>query len=509
MRIALSLGLAWAWFIGPGTASAAVPLPELSAGRPPKITPDYSGIVIPPNIAPLNFVIREPGQSYRVRIFSRRGSPLEIASRKPSITLPLRSWGALLQANGGEEIYCHIATKDSQGHWLDYPAITNFIAPEAADNYLVYRWLKPLYNAYADLGIYQRDLRNYDVTEVLHNRVIDRDCLNCHTFLQNEPDRMVLQIRGRQHGKPMILVRTNTVAQVTQTAGYSSWHPSGRLLAFSANRFSQFFHTIGETREVFDAESDLKIYRVDSNRVVTPPVIALPKWLETWPAWSPDGKFLYFCRTPQLDKAHFREIRYDLLRVPYDIESDVWGQPETLVAARDTGLSAGEPRLSPDGRFLVFCLFDYGNFPVFQPSSDLYLMELATRRYRRLELNSPESDSWHCWSSNSRWLVFSSKRLDGLFARPFFSYVDEQGRCSKPFVLPQSDPAFYDSCLKTFNVPELIRHPIPISERELARAVVAPRLVLEPKVDSSPTATGSPVGKAQNEEDTRYQQVPR
>ncbi|MBM3837502.1 MAG: hypothetical protein FJ398_05995 [Verrucomicrobia bacterium] len=108
-------------------------------------------------------------------------------------------------------------------------------------------------------------------------------------------------------------------------------------------------------------------------------------------------------------------------------------------------------------------------------------MGLASRKYRRLDINSDQADSWHSWSSNSRWIVFSSKRRDGLFARPYFSYVDERGTFHKPFLLPQKDPAFYDSFIKTFNLPEFIRAPIRVTPAELARAIVAPRTVLKPK----------------------------
>ena len=137
--------------------------------------------------------------------------------------------------------------------------------------------------------------------------------------------------------------------------------------------------------------------------------------------------------------------------------------------------------MSPDGRFLLFCLSKYGHFPVYQPSSDLYVMDLNTRQYSRLDINSDQSDSWHSWSSNSRWIVFSSKRRDGLFARPYISHVDEQGTFHKPLLLPQQDPAFYDSFIKTFNLPELIREPIRIKPSELAQAIVAPKTVLTPK----------------------------
>ncbi|HWI58960.1 MAG TPA: hypothetical protein VNZ22_17175, partial [Bacillota bacterium] len=284
------------------------------------------------------------------------------------------------------------------------------------------------------------------------------------------------------------------------------WHPSGRLIAFSANKPSLMRHTLGETRDVFDARSDLRIYRVDSNAVVTPPAIALPERNETWPAWSPDGHYLYYCSAPMLSAEQFRKVRYDLMRIRYEIDCDQWGEPEVLLSAQESGLSAAQPKPSPDGRFLLFGLCKYGNFPIYQSNSDLHVIDLQTRQCRRLEINSEQADSWHCWSSNSRWIVFSSKRLDGLFARPFFSYVDEQGHFHKPFLLPQAEPEFYDSCLNTFNVPELIQGPVTIPEADLARAVLRPLKALTPS-DGSPPAASTPAEGKEGASDSGYRQA--
>jgi hypothetical protein len=318
----------------------------------------------------------------------------------------------------------------------------------------------------------------------LENKHTDGGCLNCHTFLNHRPDTFGLDTRGSAKSNPVLLVLSNQVARVDKTLGYLSWHPSGRLLAFSANKLSLFYHTRGETRDVFDARSNLGIYRIDSNTVVVPPALALPDRNATWPCWSPDGKYLYYCSGPRLPVEQFRQIRYDLMRISFDIGQDRWGEPEVLLSAQQSGGSAAQPKVSPDNRYVLFCLARYGNFPVYQPSSDLFVLDLQSRHCARLGLNSDQSDSWHCWSSNGRWIVFSSKRLDGLFARPFFSYVDEQGKFHKPFLLPQEDPAYYDTCLQTFNVPELVRGPVTVKESELSRAAREPTRVLVPAADS-------------------------
>ena len=86
-------------------------------------------------------------------------------------------------------------------------------------------------------------------------------------------------------------------------------------------------------------------------------------------------------------------------------------------------------------------------------------------------VNSDKSDTYHSWSSNSRWFVFASKRDDGLYGKPYFCYVDRQGRAHKPFCLPQKDPSFYDQCLKSFNAPELGRGPVPFSASDVKHAM--------------------------------------
>jgi hypothetical protein len=158
------------------------------------------------------------------------------------------------------------------------------------------------------------------------------------------------------------------------------------------------------------------------------------------------------------------------MKIRYDIDSDNWGEPEMVLSSEDTGLSILQPRPSPDGRFLLFCMCRYGGFPVYQPTSDLYMMNLETGDYSRLEINSDFSESWHSWSSNSRWIAFSSRRdTGGFFTRCYVSFVDKDGFAHKPFVLPQYDPNFYDSFLETISVPELIDGPIPFSAEVLTR----------------------------------------
>ena len=488
----------------PGAGGAADEEGLANAGRAPKLSPDYAHITIPPNIAPLNFKVEEPGTSYRAEFRSTKGQPLTVTSRNGAICIPLRPWHELVGANAGELLCCDVSVRDRQDRWSRFTTVTNLIAQEQIDPCLVYRLLKPLYSIYVNIGIYQRDLESFSERPVLENKHTGGGCLNCHTFLNHRPDTFALDTRGETNSHPTLLVLSNEVARVDKTLGYLSWHPSGRLLAFSANKFNLFYHTRGETRDVFDARSNLGIYRIDSNLVVVPPAIALPDRNETWPCWSPDGKYLYYCSGPRLPVEQFRQVRYDLMRISYDIAQDRWGQPEVLLSAQESGGSAAQPKISPDNRYVLFCLAKYGNFPAYQPNSDLFVFELESRRCRRLSVNSDQSDSWHCWSTNGRWIVFSSKRLDGLFTRPFFSYVTREGEFSKPFVLPQADPAFYESYLKTFNLPELVAGPIQVKESALARALLHPLKVLRPEGQTRPPDPDQPAVVRETEGQKQY-----
>ena len=238
-------------------------------------------------------------------------------------------------------------------------------------------------------------------------------------------------------------------------------------------------HGVGtEVREVYDRNSDLAVIDLRTGTVSSDPAIANPARLETFPCWSADGKYLYFCSAPNIWKdieasllQDYQKVKYDLMRVRYDVATNTWGKAEVVLAAADTGKSMVQPRVSPDGRYVLVCMCDHGAFPAFRAESDLYLVDTADRTYRRLEANSPRSESWHSWSSNSRWIVFASRRDTGLVTWPYICYVDASGHDHKPFLLPQQDPRFYDTRLKTYNLPELITGPVTVAENELLRTL--------------------------------------
>lgn len=480
--------------------------------RQPSIDPDYSDTVLPPNIAPTNFTIQDNGSHYIVEFSGENGTPISISSKSPNIDIPLTKWRALLEANRGGFITFTITVQNDKNTWRQFQPIHNKIAEHDIESHLAYRLIKPLYVYWDQMGLYQRDLTSFKETPIFLNRATADNCVNCHSFHDHNPDRFLFHMRASEVGTAMMLMfdgephRIDTSTPFNNATAYRAWHPNGELIAFSANTVKQFFHTVGENRDVYDKASDIVLYNIKTNTITTSPDIATVERMETYPEWSPDGKTLYFCVTDGLQvydeygEHPYAKIRYDLMRISYEAETNSWGEVELVVPANQLGLSVTHPKVSPDGKYVLFCMSGYGNFTIYKKDADLYLLDTETKEFRRLDmLNSDRSESYHAWSQDGRWIVFSSKRRDGLCARPYFSYLDENGNVAKPFVLPQKDPTFYQHFLKTYNIPEFINGPVKTRPQQIARAAwdkaSTIKAQLDPNVGSRQESPEEPMWK--------------
>ena len=225
--------------------------------------------------------------------------------------------------------------------------------------------------------------------------------------------------------------------------------------------------------EVFDAKSDLILYDMKTSEVSL--IAADPDLMETFPAWSPDGERLYYSVasypsgvTPENIKANLDRIRYDIVSRGFDPATRRVSDPDTVVSASAAGESALLPRISPDGRYLLYCKAPFGTFHIWHSESDLWMKDLATGDERPLSnANSEDADSYHTWSSNGRWIVFSSRRDDGSYTRPYIAYIDAQGRDAKAFVVPQESPQHYRDLMKSYNVPEFLVAPVRVTRQEI------------------------------------------
>lgn len=447
--------------------------------RVPAITPDYSGIMAPPNIAPLNFVINEPGEEYCAEISSNWGDAIAVTGYTPSLCIPIGKWKKLLNQNIGQPLRISIYVKDKFGAWRGYKPLYDTIAREPIDGYVTYRTLSYLYNFSTDLHIYERDLGSFIEKQLINSNNFAWGCCNCHTPKGGDPSTFVTQFRSKNFGSGMLLSINGKLRTIGSRLGYPAWHPGGKIIAFAVYNVRQCFHESAKNFiDVYDNTSDIVLYDVDHDKTFAIPELFGKQTLKTWPTWSPDGRYLYYCFSPtpwtDIEKTppdNFDMLKFSLLRIAYNTTDKTWGPVDTVLNSTETGLSISQPRFSPDGRFLLFCMHYYGGYPHTQISSDLYMMDMATGKYGKPDINSDFSESWHDWSKNGRWILFSSKRNGGIFTRIYFSYVDSSGIAHKPFIMPQSDPAFYESFIKCYNYPEFATGPIPFSERRLLEAI--------------------------------------
>jgi hypothetical protein len=447
------------------------------------IYPDYQDVTIPENIAPLNFELLIQSDEAVVRL-SAAGE--EIVCEGPKIRPDIDDWKALTQKAKGDAISVEVFA-DIKGQWIRFKPFHIYVSADPIDPWLSYRLISPSYVSYEELTLNQRCLENFDEEAFVDNMLCSTEsggqCVNCHSYQQWNPDRM--QFHARQtHGGTLIaydgkIEKVDMRHDSLLSAGvYPAWHPTEKLIAYSTNMTMQAFHTAApEKIEVLDSESDLILYDVDKHEVKT--IEQQPNELEIFPTWSPDGKWLYFCsahfvyQSDSVDRSEItmraNEVKYNIYRKSFNLKTRQFGEREMVFCADTLGKSATFPRLSPDGRWLLFTLGEWGCFHIWHHDADLWMKDLKTGEVRAMdEMNSDDTESYHSWSSNGRWVVFSSRRYDGVFTRPFIAHIDAQGQGSKPFELPAKDPDLHRQFLKSYNVPEFMKGPVKLSPQEVA-----------------------------------------
>ena len=472
IRNILYIGLCLAMM---GCSGPSVPEVFTESKDLPKIYPDYTNVTIPMNIAPLTFELDEVVDEMIARYAVGDKELVFEGKAQPQMD----DWHELTEkAKGGAMTVDVYARRADQ--WTHYKPFNIFVSPDSIDSYLSYRLIYPSFVDYKTLTISQRCLENYDESVIYDNVLCglekDRQCINCHSYQQYNPERM--QFHARQNFGGTIIAYDGHIKKVDMkndsilSAGvYPAWHPWLKLIVYSTNMTAQSFHTTHHNKiEVYDSESDLIAYDIDKGEVTNLENDA--NELEVFPAWAPDGKTLYYC------SAHFewkdsaltkvdeiikrsQEIKYNIYRKRFNPETMAFGPRELVFSADSLNKSATLPRISPDGRYLMFALAEYGVFHIWHHDADLWLLDLQTGQARALqEINSPDTESYHSWSSNGKWVVFSSRRDDGTYTRPFFAHIDNNGHGTKPFELPSADPDYHRQFMRCYNIPEFMHGPV-------------------------------------------------
>ena len=462
----------------------------------PAIFPDYCNVTIPCNIAPLNFML--PANDYEecVARFITPDGKQQTYGNGVKVQIPESEWHDMLSASKGKSIKVEVWGKKN-GEWLSFNPFEINVAEDPIDEYLSYRLIEPSYVAWTFMEIAQRNLTSFKETQIFNNEItsVDREkgqCINCHSYQNYKTDNMLFHVRLSNSGTVIVndgkVSKVNLKRDYTISSGvYPAWHPTEKLIAFSTNLTRQAFHTQNPNKiEVYDLASDMILYDVvkDSVSIVSNDSTLL----EVYPTWSPDGKYLYYCKSVPLPeemkdkdiRTTYPKIQYNLYRRSFDIATHNFGDEELVYDAASSDKSVSLPRISPDGRYLLFAIGQYGCFhsrhhdgdivciPLDQYNGTPIQVETASKVDLSLVNSKEFSDSYPSWSSNGHWIMLASRRDDDNYSRVYFAYF-KNGKVGKAFMLPQEDPEHNTFLLKSYNRPEFMVEPVKISVNEFSK----------------------------------------
>ena len=450
---------------------------EVSTNETSPIYPDYIGVTVPVNIAPLNFHYTSSG--IRKANTTVRYEDKAYRFTGKDVVWDMAEWKALLDSAQGDTICfsSEISLKGSKKEHLEWEV---YVSSDKIDPYVSYRLIEPGYEVWHEVEIRERCIEDFEERILSDWRNTDNSCMNCHIHSQARSDLSMFYVRGKKGGA--ILNRNGELRKLSLNAAdmisgtvYGEIHPSGRYGVFSTNIIIPGFHSMGSRRlEVYDRESDLAIADFDRNEMIVPQSLSRKDILETFPVFSADGSSIYYCAADTLAlPREVDKLRYSLMRVSFDESVGRTGQ--TVEVVWDASVRKGSvchPKCSPDGKWIMYTVADYGTFPIWHAECQLEMMNLHTGEIHKMdEANSDRSDTYHSWSSDSRWFVFASKRGDGKYGRPYFCHIDADGQLSKPFVLPQEDPWHYENSLLSYNIPDLSNGPMNFNAETIGRMV--------------------------------------
>ena len=480
----------------------SVPSDASASSLLPPIFPDYCDVTVPCNIAPLNFML--PADEYEAcvaRLTTPNGQQ-QTYGKGVKVQIPEEEWHTMLAVSKGKSMKVEVwgkrkeerGERREEGEWLSFRPFEIHVAKEPIDEYMSYRLIEPSYIVYDYMEIAQRNLTTFEEKQIFNNKVTCDDskgqCINCHSYQNYKTDNMLFHVRVTRGGT--VIVNDGKISKVdlkrdyTISAGvYPSWHPTAKLIAFSTNQTHQSFHTSNPNKtEVYDLASDLILYDIATDSVSI--VCNDSTLLEVFPTWSPDGKYLYYCKSVPFPeelrdkdiRATYSKIQYNLYRRSFDVATHGFGDEELVFDAASQDKSATLPRISPDGRYLLFALGQYGCFHIWHHDADIVCIPLFEHSSPDTPQPSPldltmlngkdAPDSYPTWSSNGHWIMCASRRDDGNYSRVYFSYFNN-GKVEKAFLMPQEDPELNTCLLKSYNRPEFMVEPVRLSVEEFSR----------------------------------------
>jgi len=450
------------------------------------------GAVFPPDIVAPTFRWRagdETAGPWRIRLRDHKGKEIaSVLASEPSWRPAAADWQEVKLRSVDRGVVFSVGVELPSGE-TPSAEITLHTAREPVGDALFYREVPlPFLDAVRDPAKIRWRYGTVDMEDgppvVLENLPV---CGNCHSFADNGSVLGLDVDYGNDKGGYGILpVAERMVMSDDSIITWSDYRRDDGDITFGLlSRVSpdgRYVISTVKDRSVFVARDDLMIsqlffpikgilvvYDRESEEFFALPGADDPRYVQTNPVWSPDGREILFART---DAHHSEELdrkkealldfddvseftrdgepfRYDIYRIPFN--DGKGGVAEPLEGASANGMSNYFPKYSPDGKWIVFTRSK--DYMLLRPDSELYIVPSAGGEARRLRYNTERMNSWHSWSSNSRWLVFSSKQ-NGPYTQLWLTHIDEDGNDTPPVVLER-----FTDADRAANIPEFVNLP--------------------------------------------------
>jgi tetratricopeptide (TPR) repeat protein len=309
-------------------------------------------------------------------------------------------------------------------------------------------------------------------------------CANCHSF-SADGKTMGIDVDGPKNDKGLYAVvpikanmsirnqdmvswnsdmsvgksRVGFMSQVSPDGQYVLSTFAGQGQNIPSSFFVQNFKDYRFLQVFYPTRGILAVYNRATGLREPLPGADDPKYVQTDGVWSPNGKFIVFARADAKDPytdgqelpTHANDpnevqIQYSLYRIPFN--GGKGGQPEPILGAANNGMSNNFPKVSPDGRWIVFVKCRNGQ--LMRPDSQLYIVPVSGGVARRMRCNTALMNSWHSFSPNGRWLVFSSKSRS-VYTQMYLTHIDEKGQDSPPIYIDNSTASN-----RAVNLPEFV-----------------------------------------------------
>jgi tetratricopeptide (TPR) repeat protein len=315
------------------------------------------------------------------------------------------------------------------------------------------------------------------------SRVMLRDmptCANCHSF-SADGKTLGMDIDGPSGdkgayafaptAKEMVIGKDDVITwnsfeeKTHKTLGFMSRiSPDGRYAVTTLNEmiYVANFRDYKFNQVFYPTRGILAFYSRETGEIATVPGADDPEFVHADPVWSPDGKTLVFARAEATDPfppdrplAEYAgdpnevPMQYDLYRMPFD--EGRGGRPEPIAGASANGMSNSFPKVSPDGKWIVFVQASNGQ--LMRPDSKLWIVPFEGGEARLMRANTSRMNSWHGFSPNGRWMVFSSKS-NTPYTQMFLTHIDEEGNDSPAILIENATAAN-----RAVNLPEFVNRP--------------------------------------------------